>query len=83
MAYIDFLDFSRTKENWEGLRLPQAILLAGNGTLNSPYMLEFFDDTFAKSVALLKLEFFRDKLPIFFENFNTALSKLSFYKLQI
>lgn len=81
MAYIDFLDFSVSKENWEGLRLPQAILLAGNGTLNSPYMLEFFDDTFAKSVALMKLEFFRDKLPIFFENFNTALSKLSFYKL--
>ena len=83
MAYIDFVDFEFNKENWEGLKLPQAILMAGSGTFSSPYKLEYEEDTLAKSVVLLKFEFFKDKLPIFFENFNSELSKLSFFKLQI
>lgn len=83
MAYFDFLDFSITKETWEGVKLPQAILLAGNGTFNNPYSLDYKEDPFAKSMALIKLEFFKDKLPMFLENFNSDLSKLSFFKLQI
>jgi len=71
MAYIDFLDFSQTRQNWEGLKLPMPILLAGNGTFNSPYNVDFQADVFAKSLVLLKFDFFRDKLPIWLENFNT------------
>ena len=44
MAYIDFLDFSQTRQNWEGLKLPMPILLAGNGTFNSPYNVDFQAD---------------------------------------
>lgn len=71
MAYIDFIDFSVNKENWQGLRVPIYILLAGNGTFNNPYNLDFQDDIYVKSLVLLKFDFFQDKLAIFLENFNS------------
>jgi hypothetical protein len=33
--------------------------------------------------VLIDFEYFKDKLPVFLENFNSQLSKLSFYKLEI
>lgn len=83
MAYIDFLDFSQTKQNWDGVKLPMSILLAGNGTFNNPYNIDFQNDVYAKSLVLLRYEFFRDKLPIWLQNFNTQLSKLSFFKMEV
>jgi hypothetical protein len=32
---------------------------------------------------LINFDFFYDKLPPFLENFNSQLSKLSFYKLEV
>lgn len=58
------------------------ILLSGSGTFNNPYNLDYTHDVFAKSLVLIKFDFFKDKLPVFLENFNTQLSKLSFYKLR-
>ena len=58
------------------------ILLAGAGTFNNPYNLDYVEDVLAKSLVLIKFDFFKDKLPVFLENFNTQLSKLSFYKLR-
>lgn len=82
LAYIDFIDYGRNKENWLGLKLPMPVLLAGSGTFNTPYNLDFIDDTFAKSLVLIKFEYFAEKMPIFLENFNSQLAKLSFYKLE-
>ena len=59
------------------------ILLAGSGTYNNPYLLDFIDDTYAKSLVLIKYDFFKETLPIFLENFNSQLNKLSFYKLEM
>ena len=83
LAYIDFIDYSKSKDNWLGLKLPLPILLAGSGTYNHPYMLDFIEDTIAKSLVLIDFEYFKDKLPVFLENFNSQHSKLSFYKLEI
>ena len=41
LAYIDFIDFKKRKENWLGLKLPMTVLLAGSGTFNTPYNLDF------------------------------------------
>ena len=82
LAYIDFIDYSKNEANWLGLKLPMPILLSGAGTFNNPYNLDFVDDVYAKSLVLIKFDFFKDKLPVFLENFNTQLSKLSFYKLR-
>jgi hypothetical protein len=82
LAYIDFIDYSKNEKNWIGLKLPMPILLAGAGTFNNPYYLDFIEDSFAKSLVLIKYDFFKDKLPIFLENFNCQLNKLSFYKLR-
>lgn len=57
------------------------ILLAGSGTYHHPYFLDYRDDVLAKSLVLVKYSFFYDKLSIFFENFNSQLNKISFYKL--
>ena len=58
------------------------IILSGNGTFNHPYQFDFETDTFAKSIVLIHFEYLKDKLPVFLQNFNSQLSKLSFYKLQ-
>jgi hypothetical protein len=47
------------------------ILLSGSGTFNNPYNLDHTNDVFAKSLVLIKFDFFKDKLPVFLENFNT------------
>jgi hypothetical protein len=83
LAYIDFVDFSKNKENWLGVKLPMNILLAGSGTFNHPYKLRYEDDAYCKSLVLIKFEYMIDKLPIFLENFNSQLGKLSFYKMDI
>ena len=77
------MDFSRTKENWLGVKLPMPILLSGSGTYNHPYKLDFEEDAYVKSMPLIKMEFFKENLPIFLENFNSQLNKLSFYKLEV
>jgi hypothetical protein len=83
LAYIDFVDFSKTRENWLGVKLPMNILLAGSGTFNHPYQVNYQQDSYAKSIVLIKYDFLYDKLPIFLENFNSQLGKLSFYKMDI
>lgn len=71
IAYIDFIDFSKNRENWLGFKLPTTILLAGNGELNNPYYIDYTNDSYAKSIALIQFGFFKDKLPVFMENFNS------------
>ena len=71
LCYIDFIDFAKNKDSWLGLKLPMPILLAGNGTYNHPYTLDFINDPFAKSLVLIRYEFFKENLPIFLENFNS------------
>lgn len=56
------------------------LLLAGNGTLSTPYKLNFFDDPLPKSIVMFNRLLLKKKLPPFFENLNTLLDKLCFYK---
>ena len=83
LAYIDFIDYSKNSKNWLGMKLPMPILVSGSGTFNNPYSFDFIEDTYAKSIALIKFDFFKEKLPVFLENFNSQLNKLSFYKLEM
>jgi len=57
-----------------------SLLFAGNGSFDTPYYLNYMDDPLAKSLVYLNAEVLKKKLPIFFENLNTLLAKLSFYK---
>ena len=56
------------------------LLLAGNGHYTSPYYLNFENDALAKSIVYFDQASMKDRLPVFFENLNTLLAKLSFYK---
>ena len=80
MAYIDFLNYEKSKKEYIGPQIPITLLFGGNGTFNSPYNLNFEEDALAKSLVYFHQATLKDKLPIFFENLNTLLSKLSFYK---
>ena len=64
-----------------GFKPPYPILLAGSGTYNSPYKLDFVNDAYVKFLTLINFDLLKDKLPPFFENFNSHLTKLSFHKL--
>jgi hypothetical protein len=81
LAYIDFLDFSKNKSNWPGIKIPMPVLLAGAGTYNHPYHVDYIEDTYVKSIVLMDYQFMEDKIPAFLENFNSELSQLSFFKL--
>jgi hypothetical protein len=80
LAYIDFLDKSKSKLDYLGPKLPIALMLSGSGTFNSPYCLNFETDPYAKSLVYFNQEQLKVKLPLFFDNLNTQLSKLSFFK---
>ena len=58
------------------------ILLAGSGSANHPYRVDFVDDAYVKSLVLINYEFLKDKLTPFLENANSQLGKLSFHKLR-
>lgn len=51
LAYIDFLDYEKSKKDYIGPQLPITLMLAGSGTFNSPYTLNFEDDALAKSIV--------------------------------
>lgn len=63
-----------------GPKLPMNIMLAGNGTLSTPYRVNFIGDPLCKSLAFINKEVLQKKLPPFFENLNSLLDKLCFYK---
>jgi len=80
LSFVDFVDSSKTKRDYKGPQLPITIMCAGNGTLSTPYTLNFLDDPIAKSLVYLQPDLFKLKLPPFFENLNTLLDKLCFFK---
>jgi hypothetical protein len=80
LAYIDFLDKTRTRHDYVGPQLPMCLMLNGNGTFGTPYSVNFENDPLAKSLVLLNKDVLKSKLPLFFANLNTLLAKLSFYK---
>ena len=53
LAYVDFLDFTYNKNNYKGPHLPMNLMLAGNGTLSTPYRVNFTQDPLAKSLVFL------------------------------
>ena len=56
-------------------------MLSGNGTFNCPYCLNFENDPYAKSLVYFNEKSLKKGLPLFFDNLNTLLAKLSFFKL--
>ena len=75
------MDYEKRKKDYIGPQLPLTLMLAGSGTFNSPYYCNFEDDALAKSIVYFHKATLKDSLPLWFENLNTLLSKLSFYKL--
>ena len=55
-------------------------MLAGTGTLSTPYRVNFTEDPLAKSLIFLNKALLQKKLPSFFENLNSLLDKVCFYK---
>lgn len=56
------------------------LMLSGNGTLSTPYKVNFGTDVLAKSLIFLSRNRMVKVLPLFFYNLNALLEKLSFYK---
>jgi len=81
LAYVDFMDYEKRKKDYIGPQLPLTLMLAGSGTFNSPYYVNFEDDALAKSIVYFNKATLKDSLPLWFENLNTLLSKTSFFKL--
>ena len=80
VSYIDFIDMRKTQKEYKAPKLPMTLMIAGNGTLATPYNLDFAGDIVAKSLILLKKDHLSEVLPHFFANVNTLLGKLSFFK---
>jgi hypothetical protein len=55
-------------------------MLAGNGTIDTPYRVGFTEDPLAKSLIFLNRDRLNKKLPVFFQNLNSLLNKLCFHK---
>ena len=48
--------------------------------MSTPYKINFTEDPLAKSIVFLDKAQLQSRLPPFFENLNTLLDKLSFFK---
>jgi len=79
LAYIDFLDFSKNQEVNQGPRFPLTVLISGSGTFNNPYYFNFEGDSLLKSLVLINKNYLQNKLPMYFENLNSYLKRLTFY----
>ena len=79
LAYFDFLDFSTNPDEYTGPDFPQTLLVSGNGTFNNPFYFNFENDPLAKSLVLINKSYLQNKLPMFFENLNSYLMRLTFY----
>lgn len=69
-----------TRRDYVAPKLPMTIMLSGNGTLSTPYKLNFQTDILAKSLIFINRNRMVKVLPQFFYNLNYLLDKLSFYK---
>lgn len=74
------MNYNKQKADYLGPNLPITLLLAGAGTYENPYRVNFENDPIAKSIVYMQKETLKPRLPLFYENLNTLLSKLSFYK---
>jgi len=80
LAFIDFLDYTKVRSNFIGPSLPITLLLSGSGSLGCPYRVNFEDDALAKSIVYFNPQTLKLHLPLFFQNLNTLLARLSFAK---
>lgn len=55
LAYIDFVDFAKTfdPDSYTGPRLPVVSMVSGSGTLESPYLIDYQNDPYIKSLTFL------------------------------
>ena len=55
------------------------LLLSGSGSFNNPYHINYEHDPYVKSILFLNKQELRNKLPMYFENLDSLLERLSFY----
>ena len=55
LAYIDFVDFAKTfnTETYSGPKLPVVSMISGTGTVENPYLLDYKNDPYLKSLTYL------------------------------
>ena len=56
------------------------ILVSGAGTYNNPYNIDYENDPYVKSIVMINKKQLKMRLPMFFENLDSLLNRLSFYK---
>lgn len=66
LAWVDFLDYRKTKSSFKRPQLPITLLSGGNGSLSTPYKINYLDDPLAKSLVYLDPTTLKSKLPYFF-----------------
>eukprot|EP00347_Sterkiella_histriomuscorum_P024011 403332615 len=81
LAHLDFIDYTKSFMDYTGPQLPMIILISGTGSFNNPYNLGYNDDPYIKSILLLNKKQLKPKLPMFLENLDSLLKRLSFYNL--
>lgn len=79
LAFIDFIDPTIKRTEFKAPKLPLVLMVSGNGTLQTPYKIDQ-SDLLSKQLVFLDQERLGTILPLFFQNLNMLLDKLSFYK---
>ena len=70
------MDYEKSKRDYIGPQLPLTLMLAGSGTFNSPYTVNFEDDALAKSIVYFNEHTLKKALPMWFENLNTLPNRM-------
>ena len=81
VAQLDFIDYTKSFLNYTGPQLPMIMLISGTGSFNNPYHVDFNNDPYVKSILLLNKKQLKPKLPMYLENLDSLIRRLSFYNL--
>lgn len=79
LAYVDFLDLSRSRDDYIGPELPLTFMWSGSGTYMYPYTINIGDPLLKSVVQLFNDQRCQQQIFKFYENLNYRVKKISLY----
>lgn len=79
LAYVDFLDLSRSRDDYTGPELPLTFMWSGRGTYMYPYTINIGDPLLKSVMQLFDTQKYQEQLMNFYEKLNLKVNRISFY----
>ena len=79
LSYIDFLDLTRARDDYNGPELPCKFMWSGYGTYYYPYTINIGDPLLKSIIRLFHNQNLQKEYPKFWEQLNLLVHRISFF----